>query len=56
MKEFQHRYHDVEEGRHVGGVVVSDYLKQGSGALMFGGKGSRYDDADVVTRRLRTGR
>ena len=36
LKELQHRYYDVEEGRHVGGVVVSDYLNQRSGALMFG--------------------
>ena len=31
LKELQHRYYDVEEGRHVGGVVVSDYLNQRSG-------------------------
>ena len=37
LKEFQHRYHDVEAGRYVGGIVVSDYLNQRGGALMFGG-------------------
>ena len=36
LKELQHRYYNVESGRHVGGVVVSDYLNQRSGALMFG--------------------
>ena len=36
LKELQHRYYDVEAGRYVGGVVVSDYLNQRSGALMFG--------------------
>ena len=36
LKELQHRYYDVEKRRHVGGVVVSDYLDQRSGALMFG--------------------
>ena len=36
LKELQHRYYDVEKRRHVGGVVVSDYLNQRSGALMFG--------------------
>ena len=35
LKEMQHRYYDVEAGRHVGGVVVSDHLSQRSGALMF---------------------
>lgn len=35
LKHLQHRYYDAEAGRHVGGVVVSDNLNQGSGALMF---------------------
>ena len=35
LKELQYRYYDVQEGRYVGGVVVSDYLNQRSGALMF---------------------
>ena len=35
LKERQHRYYDAEVGRHVGGVVVSDYVNQRSGALMF---------------------
>ena len=37
LKERQHRYYDAEVGRYVGGAVVSDYLNQRSGALMFGG-------------------
>ena len=37
LKGLQHRYYDAGEGRHVGGVVVSDYLSRRSGALMFGG-------------------
>ena len=37
LKELQHRYYDAGEGRHVGGVVVSDYLNRSSGALMFSG-------------------
>ena len=36
LKEFQHRYYDAGKSRYVGGVVVSDYLQQRSGALMFG--------------------
>ena len=36
LKEFQHRYYDAGRGRHVGGVVVSDYPRQRSGAFMFG--------------------
>ena len=39
LKELQHRYYDVERGCHVGGVVVSDYLNQRSGALMFASEG-----------------
>ena len=37
LKALQHRYYDAEAARHVGGVVVSDYLNRRSGSLMFGG-------------------
>ena len=37
VKALQHRYYDAEAGRHIGGVVVSDYLDRRRGSLMFGG-------------------
>ena len=36
LKGLQHRYYDAGDGRHLGGVVVSDYLNRRNGALMFG--------------------
>ena len=36
IRQLQHRYYDAEKRRYVGGVVVSDYLDQRSGTLMFG--------------------
>ena len=49
----QHRYYDVKKGRHVGGVVVSDYLNQRSGALMVASENWRRNAKGLARLRLR---